>query len=218
MSTLVGTHTVSILLYFRANCFSGFWKLFTSNPQILVYWKHRAEEEESEGILQGYIQRWRFEGFLVFPDLLPYNGPGKTSSACPGAPAGHGLEGTKLSGAPCGYVLSYSLGLMVSLVPRPNTNFWPAPLRVTPQQRALHKLYARPLSPHETPLSPMKKSLLCSRCPRRLGPESHKPESFRTVSLLSFSSLSMSPLAVAGMYQIFVLPVSQIFNIFISTS
>lgn len=34
-----------------------------------------AEGEESEGILQGRVQRYEFEGFLVFPDLLPYNGP-----------------------------------------------------------------------------------------------------------------------------------------------
>lgn len=140
-----------------------------------------AEGEESEGILQGRIQGQEFEGFLVFPDLLPYNGPGKASSACPGGPAGCGLERTKLSGAPCGFILPYSLGLMVSLVPRPNTSSWPAP-ESHPSKELYINCMQGPSLPTR-PLSPLKRSLLCSQCPSLLGPQSLKPESFRTVSL-----------------------------------
>lgn len=135
--------------------------------------------------------------------------------AHPREPAGCGLEGKRLLGAPCGFTRSYSLGLMVSLVPCPNTSFWPALPRVAPWQRALHKRQAT--------FSPLRRSLTCSQHPRLLGSgpfrqwlESQFRE-VRTLSLLGLlsSSLVKYPSAVADMYQIFTLFVSQMFNVFI---
>lgn len=136
----------------------------------------------------------------------------------PGQLTGHGLERKRLKGAPRSFTLSYSLGLMVSLVPCPNTSFWP----LLPELHHSKQLYTNhKQGPSHSPLR--RTPDLLSQHLRYCGqwPDSPKPDRFRWVCFLGlpiFSLTEASLVSFVDMYQNFNLYASQTFNIFTSIS